>query len=84
MVKPGVELDFSFVWKITAGYMKASVMEQTSDEPCPLKVFYIKGLIPLRLGQQQQQQQVTHTYRRPISPSEGFSILLQLVLLGLH
>jgi hypothetical protein len=41
MVKPGVELDFSFVWKSTAGYTKASVMEQRSDEPCPLKLFYI-------------------------------------------
>jgi len=41
MAKPAVELDFSFVWKITAGYMKASVMEQRSDGPCPLKLFYI-------------------------------------------
>jgi len=41
MIKLGVEFDFSFVRKSTAGYMKASVMEQRSDEPYPHKVFYI-------------------------------------------
>jgi hypothetical protein len=41
IIKPGVELEFSFVWKSIAGYMKASVMEQRSDEPCQLKLFYI-------------------------------------------
>lgn len=25
----------------TVGYIKASVMEQKNDEPCPLKLFYI-------------------------------------------
>jgi len=33
MVKLGVELDFSFVWKSTTGYIKTSVMEQRRDEP---------------------------------------------------
>ena len=41
MIKLGVELNFSFVWKSAAGYMKASVMGQRSDEPYPHKVLYI-------------------------------------------
>jgi hypothetical protein len=41
VVNPGVELDLSFVCESTASYMKASVMEQRSDESCPPKLFYI-------------------------------------------
>jgi hypothetical protein len=51
VVKPGVELDLSLVWESTAGYMKASVMEQRSDEePCPLKSVCIITPHPSEVG----------------------------------